>query len=195
MPHLPEPPGGGEPRRGRPGRRDLRTPGLAAQLDPDTRDSSRGASLPPGGGLAALVASKGSEASLPADRRRGRRRFFRSLQPDAGPKSVLLVDDDPEVLDMLRKGIEAQGFEPVWTARDGETAIDIAYQNKPDLMVLDYRLPRMDGQSVAKAIRMLSPRTRIVVYSGVLRQTPEWADAFLLKPEVDLLFEYFERER
>lgn len=103
-------------------------------------------------------------------------------------RSVLVIDDDPEVAASLKETLLSQGFGPVWTVPNGEQAIETAYVRTPDTVVLDYRLPGMDGEAVAKKLKKIAPGARIIVFSGVLRQRPAWADAFAPKPEIVALF-------
>lgn len=65
---------------------------------------------------------------------------------------VLLVDDDPAVLSSLRRAMELDGYE-VLVAVDGDTALDIAQSQLPDLIVLDVMLPDLDGFTVCERIR------------------------------------------
>jgi DNA-binding response OmpR family regulator len=71
--------------------------------------------------------------------------------PDTKPR-ILIVDDEPDLLTVLRFGLEAAGFEVV-QASDGEQALGLARQLVPDLMILDLMLPRMDGYKVCRALK------------------------------------------
>lgn len=65
---------------------------------------------------------------------------------------VLVVDDDPIVLDVLSRYLAREGFE-VATADDGEAAVATFRRRRPDLVVLDLMLPRLDGFGVFESIR------------------------------------------
>lgn len=67
---------------------------------------------------------------------------------------ILVVDDEPEIVQFIGDALEDEGF-AVSTAADGEEAVDMAVQQRPDLIVLDMTLPRLDGNGVAAAIRRL----------------------------------------
>ena len=67
-------------------------------------------------------------------------------------RSVLVVDDQPEIVRILRDYLERAGFS-VLTAADGAAAMVIARRDRPDLIVLDLTLPTMDGLDVARALR------------------------------------------
>jgi len=105
------------------------------------------------------------------------------------PARILVVEDIPVVLAVLRMRIEAEGF-AVITARDGVEALDQARSGNPDLVLLDLMLPRLSGERVCHELRT-DPRTRgipIVVVSARigeserLRALAAGADAFLTKP-------------
>ncbi len=68
------------------------------------------------------------------------------------PKSVLLVDDEPHVLEVLRVTLEDFGFQ-LLEAEDGPSALAIAKERKPDLIILDVMLPNMSGLEVCRALR------------------------------------------
>jgi two-component system, OmpR family, alkaline phosphatase synthesis response regulator PhoP len=67
-------------------------------------------------------------------------------------RSVLVVDDQPEIVRILRDYLERAGFS-VLTAADGAAAMVSARRDKPDLVVLDLGLPTLDGLDVARALR------------------------------------------
>jgi two-component system alkaline phosphatase synthesis response regulator PhoP len=65
---------------------------------------------------------------------------------------ILLVDDDPDILDAVSVILEAQGYQVV-TARDGIGALATLKAEKPDLMILDLLMPKMDGFAVCKELK------------------------------------------
>ena len=69
---------------------------------------------------------------------------------------VLVVDDDRKTVDLLRMYLERDGYE-VSAACDGHQAIQAAEQHRPDLIVLDLMLPRVDGLDACQAIRARQP--------------------------------------
>jgi two-component system response regulator MprA len=64
---------------------------------------------------------------------------------------VLVVDDEQSIVDFIRLGLQYEGFK-VATAPDGQAALRAISDFKPDLMILDIMMPRMDGHAVAKAL-------------------------------------------
>jgi len=66
--------------------------------------------------------------------------------------TVLVVDDEPKIAQLARDYLEHAGFR-VATAADGKTALQTAARERPDLIVLDLRLPDIDGLDVTRALR------------------------------------------
>lgn len=95
---------------------------------------------------------------------------------------VLLVDDDRSIRNLLRIALSVEeGIGEVREATDGSDALRVLDDFKPDVILLDYWMPRMDGGRVAPLIREKHPDVRIVAFSGVLEERPIWADAFYTK--------------
>ena len=67
-------------------------------------------------------------------------------------KKILIVDDEKPIVDILKFNLEKEGYKTV-EAYDGEQAVEMAFDSKPDLIILDVMLPKMDGFSVCKKIR------------------------------------------
>jgi chemotaxis response regulator CheB len=95
---------------------------------------------------------------------------------------VLVVDDDDSVRNVLTIALSVEDeVGEVRTANDGNDAVRVCSEFRPDVVVLDYEMPEMDGKTAASHIRRLHPAARIVAFSGVLEGKPEWADDYLLK--------------
>lgn len=67
-------------------------------------------------------------------------------------KKVLVVDDEQAIIDVLVYNLQKEGYETL-EATDGVTAVNIALEQKPDLMLLDIMLPKMDGLTVCKTVK------------------------------------------
>ena len=67
-------------------------------------------------------------------------------------RTVLVVDDEPEIVRLVRDYLERAGF-AVTTAADGEAALRSAHRDRPDIVVLDLGLPGLDGLDVARSLR------------------------------------------
>jgi two-component system, response regulator PdtaR len=108
-------------------------------------------------------------------------------------RSVLIVDDEVEIRHALRLLFEIEGFTVVGEASDGATAIDLASELEPSFIVLDYAMPRMNGQEAADQIRKVVPASRIVAFSALLDAKPAWADAYLNKDRISEIAPLVER--
>jgi CheY-like chemotaxis protein len=103
-------------------------------------------------------------------------------------KCILIVDDNDIVRTIIRFFIETKGFE-VGEAVDGVDAIDKAKQLKPDLIVLDVAMPRMNGVEAASVLKGLMPDVPIVwftMYKELVGHSLTGAvgvDAVLSKPD------------
>lgn len=78
---------------------------------------------------------------------------------------VLIVDDESDVRDLLSKFLRRRGYE-VDTASDGAAAIEAIRGNRPDIVLLDIRLPKMDGLSVLEKLRDESNDVAVITMSG-----------------------------
>lgn len=101
-------------------------------------------------------------------------------------KSVLIIEDDPEMRDLITSVLR-DDFKIVGQARDGEEGIRLAGKD-PDVVVLDYVLPHMDGSEVGSRIRRTNPKIKILVFSAVdaarAALAPSWGDFFLPKSRI-----------
>ena len=71
---------------------------------------------------------------------------------DYEKKTILIVDDEQKIVDLLVHNLRREGYNTI-EANDGQTAINMAIEQKPDLILLDVMLPRVDGLSVCKKIK------------------------------------------
>jgi DNA-binding response OmpR family regulator len=71
-------------------------------------------------------------------------------------KRILLVDDDPEIIDALRYALNAKGFETL-IARDGNQGLAMAEREDPDLVILDMMMPKRSGFLVLEKLRRTHP--------------------------------------
>ena len=109
---------------------------------------------------------------------------------DSGKSKVLVVDDDPEIVELFVDVLERDGRFEVKTASTGYDAGMLTTEFMPDLIILDYMLPDINGNVVCKTIRQ-NPNfehTKIVIVSGVVNQDEindllkAGADEFVKKP-------------
>jgi two-component system, response regulator PdtaR len=101
--------------------------------------------------------------------------------------TVLIVDDDEEIRHVLRILCETEGMDVVGEASNGVEAVPLALNHQPDVVILDYMLPRLDGEGAAEILRTITPHSKIVAFSAVLDRRPSWADAYLNKARISEL--------
>lgn len=77
--------------------------------------------------------------------------------PDAGSSRILIVDDDPDVLQVIKRRLETFHYE-VLKASNGEDGLRIAEAQQPDLILLDIMMPKMKGRDVCLKLKA-NPRT------------------------------------
>lgn len=75
------------------------------------------------------------------------------LTTSSNPR-ILLVDDDPDIIELLTYNLVKEGFETA-SAEDGVQALEVAKTFKPDLILLDVMMPKMDGIETARQLRLL----------------------------------------
>ena len=99
--------------------------------------------------------------------------------------TVLIVDDHPSFRSVARMLLETEGYEVVGEAPDGETALELAGELKPDVVLLDLGLPGIDGFEVAR--RMPAGPVVVLVSSRDVRDIGPLADSvkgFIAKGEL-----------
>ncbi|MGE5618792.1 MAG: response regulator transcription factor [Sphingomonadaceae bacterium] len=100
---------------------------------------------------------------------------------------ILVVDDDPKILSLMRRGLSFAGYD-VALAPDGEEALSIARDQPPDLVVLDVMLPGLDGLEVCRRLRAGDPDMPILMLTAKDRVPDRvagldaGADDYLVKP-------------
>jgi len=101
-------------------------------------------------------------------------------------KTILIVDDEPKIVKLVRDYLERAGFR-VRAAVDGKTALWLARTEKPDLIVLDLGLPLVDGLDVTRELRKVSS-VPIIMLTGRSEETEKLiglelgADDYITKP-------------
>jgi CheY-like chemotaxis protein len=111
--------------------------------------------------------------------------------------SILVVDDDPEILAMLTTRLAHRGYH-VTSASDGHRALELAKREKPTLVLLDVMMPGKSGWEVARALKQdpVTQDIKIVMVTAIGEQVNEMtsplygADAYIDKP-----FEFEKLER
>lgn len=100
--------------------------------------------------------------------------------------TILIADDDPQLLRLMARNLQFEGYD-VLTAEDGKQALDIAEMKKPDLLLLDVMMPKIDGFTVCQRVREFSTAPIIIVTArgndqDKVRGLDLGADDYLTKP-------------
>ena len=111
------------------------------------------------------------------------------------PPRILIVEDDPDLLVVLRVNIASAGMEPI-LAGDGLTAVSRIHAERPDAVLLDVMLPGVDGWQVLEELHAMGDPVPVVVCSAkrnpedIARATALGAVAYVTKPfDLDRLIE------
>ena len=100
--------------------------------------------------------------------------------------TILLVEDTLDLAQVVRRGLESTGYRIIHAA-DGQTALDLHEREHPDLVILDWMLPRMDGLEVLRRLRQHAP-TPVLMLTARSEETDRvvglemGADDYLTKP-------------
>jgi response regulator NasT len=81
---------------------------------------------------------------------------------------VLVVDDTDHVRKMLVDMLELDGFDVVGQAASGDEVLPLAETTTPDVIVMDYKMPGMDGLAAARSVRTARPEQAIILYTAYL---------------------------
>lgn len=109
--------------------------------------------------------------------------------PSDGPPVILAADDDPDILRLVAFRLERSGY-TVLQARDGEEALRLALERRPDLAVVDVMMPKMDGLELVRRLRAeeATSRTPVIMLTARAQDTDlqagfeAGADDYLRKP-------------
>lgn len=84
----------------------------------------------------------------------------------SGPTTVLLADDHPGILAAVSKHLSKNGFDIIGAAAGGHEALRLIERHRPDVALLDIRMPGIDGIEVLRLAARTSPETAIILFSG-----------------------------
>jgi DNA-binding response OmpR family regulator len=102
------------------------------------------------------------------------------------PRKILLVDDDPEMLALLRETLDA--FGTIFKASSGDDALRVFGEEQPSLVILDVTMPVMSGFEILQAVRLVDPGVAVVMVSAgadvaaAKRALDGGASAYMTKP-------------
>ncbi len=104
-------------------------------------------------------------------------------------KKILVVDDELQGVEKLTTRLEAHGYKVV-AAFDGKEALEKVAKEKPDLIILDILMPKMDGYTFVKEMKKLREKPPVIVVSA----RSEMADLFELEGVTNYLVKPFDSE-
>lgn len=99
---------------------------------------------------------------------------------------ILIIDDEPILVELIQFNLEEEGYE-VSTARNGQEGMRLFYTNRPDVVILDLMMPKLDGYEVCRRIREMA-ETPIIMLTAkgreedVIKGLDLGADDYLTKP-------------
>ena len=88
------------------------------------------------------------------------------MAPKNSARRILSVDDEPDILSTRHAILEMAGYE-VFSAINGRLAVELFAEIEVDLVLMDYRMPGMDGGMVAREMKKRRPQVPVVIVSGV----------------------------
>ncbi len=110
--------------------------------------------------------------------------------PAAPQKKVLVIDDNPTIVELIRHAVSMQGKYDVVVAYDGEQGLEQFYNERPDCVIVDVRMPNLDGYQVVRCIRgdSESAHTPLIILSAMIEEDDQMTgllsgvDEYLAKP-------------
>jgi len=99
---------------------------------------------------------------LPGDGEGERPKGPRGRRPAAAGQTVLVAEDDPDIRMMVSTMMEMRGYRVVLAA-DGQETLEVARAERPDIILMDLQLPRLNGFSVARFIRQDEPLRKVPI--------------------------------
>jgi CheY-like chemotaxis protein len=138
-----------------------------------------------------LPNSAGSHVARDTPRaRKERRASFSGTHARVFMKKVLVIDDNPTIVELIKYAVNLQGSYQVIVAYDGVQGLERIFAEQPDCVIIDVKMPRMDGYQLVRCLRG-DPRTAntpLIILSAMTREEDQvtgllsGADEYLTKP-------------
>ena len=122
-------------------------------------------------------------------RRAGFQKGF-SMSNENAVKKVLVIDDNPTIVELIKYAVNLQGTYDVIVAYDGAQGLEQVYAQQPDCVIIDVKMPRMDGYQLVRCLRgdARTADTPLIILSAMTREEDQMtgllsgADEYLTKP-------------
>ena len=106
-------------------------------------------------------------------------------------KKILIIDDEPEFVDIIKMRLEAQGYE-VLSANDGQSGLEKAGKERPNLILLDILMPKKDGYTFVRELKKDESLRHIPII--VLTGKPQMKDLFEMEGITDCIAKPFDSQ-
>ncbi len=100
-------------------------------------------------------------------------------EPVDDPIRLLIADDDERTTMVLRDSLPAFGFDVVGSARNGAEAGDQVARLRPEVVLMDLRMPEVDGIEATVLIKAQQPKTQVVILTAFSENDSKWAAEFM----------------
>ncbi len=105
-------------------------------------------------------------------------------------KKVLVIDDNPTIVELIKYAVNLQGTYQVVVAYDGVQGLERVYVEQPDCVIIDVKMPRMDGYQLVRCLRgdSRTANTPLIILSAMTREEDQLTgllsgvDEYLTKP-------------
>jgi CheY-like chemotaxis protein len=110
---------------------------------------------------------EGTEINVffPASMKREELLYKETVESSGGTETLLIIDDEEAILKMAKTILEESGFN-IYTTTSGKKGIETFKENDIDLVILDIKMPEMDGKEVLKKLMEVDPEVKILLSSG-----------------------------
>lgn len=106
-----------------------------------------------------------------------------SALSQSNPIKALVVDDEKPIVDLLKKILQKIGGDPIIPAYDGESALMLFLEEKPDIVFCDFAMPGIDGLMLFKAIKAINPKVPFILFTGYYEELLKRLEEENIRPD------------